>query len=94
MASSRGSFASNTLHGTAITKKHVRVVVDQIVAGFVEDSCSVRLGDSETDGIGKTLAERASGDFNARSIVGLGVSRSDAVNLLRCGVSGRFQEGC
>jgi hypothetical protein len=59
------------------------VVVDQLVAGLVEDGCGVLLGDGETDGVGETLTERASGDFNTGGIVRLGVAGGDAVNLLR-----------
>jgi hypothetical protein len=42
----------------------------------------VGLGHGETDGIGETLAERASGDFDTGSVVGLRVTGCDAVDLL------------
>ena len=82
MTGSGGSLAGNTLHGAAITEEHKCVVVDQVEAGLVEDSRGMRLRDSETDGIGETLAERASGDLNTRSVVSFGVARGDAVDLL------------
>jgi hypothetical protein len=85
VTSSRSSLAGNTLHGAAITEEHVSVVVDQIEAGLVENGCSMRLRNSKTDGIGETLSERTGGDFNARSIVGLGMTGCDAVDLLRPG---------
>jgi hypothetical protein len=78
----RRSLAGNALHGAAIAEEHEGVVVDQLEPGLVEDSRSVRLANGKTDGIGETLTERASGDFNAGSIVGLGVTGCDAVDLL------------
>jgi hypothetical protein len=79
---SGGGLAGNTLHSATITEEHVHVVVDQLVAGLVEDGGGVLLGDSETDGIGETLTERASGDLDTGGVVGLGVTGSDAVDLL------------
>lgn len=58
------------------------MVVDQLEAGLVEDGASVGLGHGETDGIGETLAEGASGDLDTRGVVGLGVAGCDAVDLL------------
>jgi hypothetical protein len=58
------------------------VVVDQFEAGLVEDSRRVRLGNGETDGIGETLAERASGDLDTRGIMRFRVTGADAVDLL------------
>ena len=78
----RGCLASNTLHSAAITEEHVCVVVDEVEAGLVEDGCGMRLRNSETDGIGETLTERASGDLNTGGVVGLGVAGCDAVDLL------------
>jgi hypothetical protein len=44
MAGSGGSLAGNALHSAAIAEEAVCVVVDQIIAGLVEDSGSVLLG--------------------------------------------------
>jgi hypothetical protein len=77
-----GGLGGNTLHNTAITEEHVGVVVEQIEAGLVVDTTGVGLGHGETDGVGKTLAERTSGDLNTGGVVGLGVTGGDAVNLL------------
>jgi len=41
----------------------------------------MRLGTRKTDRIGETLAERAGGDLNARSIVCFRVAGSDAVHM-------------
>jgi hypothetical protein len=79
---SGGSLASNTLHGAAITEEHVDVVVDQLVAGLVEDGSSVLLSNGETDGIGETLTKRASSDLDTGGVVRLGVTGGDAVDLL------------
>jgi hypothetical protein len=78
-----GGLAGNALHGAAIAEESVCVVVDKLVAGLVEDGGSVPLGHGETDGIGETLAKRTGGDLNAGSVVSLGVTRRDAVDLLR-----------
>jgi hypothetical protein len=58
------------------------VVVDQLETGLVEDGGSVPLGNGETDGIGETLAQRTGGDLNTGRVMGLGVTGSDAVDLL------------
>ena len=82
VTSQRSSLAGNTLHRAAISEERVGVVVDQLKAGLVEDGSSVPLSNGETNGIGETLAQRTSCDFNARGVVRLGVARSDAVDLL------------
>ena len=58
------------------------MVVDQLVAGLVEDGGGVLLSNGETDGVGETLTERASGNLNTGGVVGLGVAGGDAVDLL------------
>jgi hypothetical protein len=55
VSSSASCLASNTFHGTAIAKKDVGVVVDQIIARLVEDGTSVSLRNSKTDRVGETL---------------------------------------
>ena len=79
---SGGSLAGNALHSAAIAEEHVCVVVDEVESGLVEDGCGMRLRNSKTDGIGETLAERASCDLNTGGVVSFGVTRSDAVDLL------------
>lgn len=68
MTSGRRSLGGNTLHETAVAKEHVCVVIDEVIAGFVENSSGVRLSNCKTNGIGKTLTEGTSGDLNTRSI--------------------------
>jgi len=77
-----GGLGGDTLHGAAITEEGVGVVVNEIKAGLVEDTSSVSLGNSQTDGIGETLAKRTSGDLNAGGVMSLGVTGGDAVDLL------------
>lgn len=77
-----GSLAGNTLHSTSITEEDVGVVVDQVVSGLVEDSSGVLLSNGQTDSVGETLTQRTSGDLDTRGVVRLGVTGSDAVNLL------------
>ena len=81
VTSSGGGLRGNTLHGAAITEEAVGVVVDKLVAGLVEGGSGLTLSHGETDGVGETLTERASGDLNAGGVVGLGVTRGLAVNL-------------
>lgn len=78
----RGGLRGDALHGTSITEEAVGVVVDQVVSGLVEDGTGVSLGNGKTDGVGETLAERTSGNLNTGGVVGLGVTRKNAVNLL------------
>lgn len=78
-----GSLAGNTLHSTAITEEGVGEVVEQLVAGLVEDTTGVGLGNGQTNSVGETLAKRTSGDLNTGGVVGLGVTGGDAVELLQ-----------
>jgi hypothetical protein len=77
-----GGLGGDTLHGAAITKEGVSVVVEQLKAGLVEDTTGVGLGDGETNSVGETLAERTSGDLNTGGVVGLGVTGGDTAELL------------
>lgn len=77
-----GGLGGDTLHGAAITEEHVGVVVDELIAGLVEDASGVSLGNGQTNGVGETLAKRTSGDLNTGGVVSLGVTGGDAVELL------------
>ena len=77
------SLRGDTLHSTAVTEEGVCVVVEQLVAGLVEDGGRVPLSNGKTDGVGETLAEGTSGDLDTGGVVSLRVTRSDGVNLLR-----------
>lgn len=79
--------AGDTLHQAAVAEEAVCVVVDNVESGLVENSAGVSLGHGETNGVADTLAEGASGDLNAGSVVRLGVARGDAVQCLKRGVS-------
>lgn len=82
MASSRGGLTGDTLHGTAITKEDIGVIVGELIARLVEHTSGVSLGNGKTDCVGEALSERAGSDFNTGSIVGLRMTRSYAVDLL------------
>lgn len=82
MASHASSLAGNTLHGAAITEEGVGVVVEELVAGLVEDTTGVGLGNGQTNGVGETLTKGTGGDLNARGVVSFGVTGGDAVELL------------
>lgn len=79
----RGSFAGNTFHSTAITEEAVGVVVEEVIAGLVECTSSLSLGNGKTNGVGETLTERTSGDLNTGGVVSFGVTGSLAVKLLQ-----------
>jgi hypothetical protein len=79
------SLAGNTLHSATVTEEHEYMVVDQLEVGLVEDGRGVLLSNGETDGVGETLAERASGDLDTGCVVGFGVAGCDAVDLLELG---------
>lgn len=83
-------FGSDTFHSTAITKEDKGVVVDQLVARFVEDSGSVGLSNGKTDCICKTLAKRTCGHLNTWCVVGLWVTWADAVDCLLHHISTSF----
>lgn len=82
MPSSARSFASNTLHSTAITEKGKRVIVDQFKTGLIEFGSRMGLCDGKTNGVGETLAKRACGDLNTWGILCFWMTRGDAVNAL------------
>lgn len=76
-------FASNTLHSTSIAEEAVCVVVDKIEPRLVEYPGGVSLRDSKTDSVAEPLTKRAGSDLNTWSVMGLGVTRSDAVYVLK-----------
>lgn len=77
------SFTCDTFHSAAITEEKVCVVGKEIKARLVEFSGALGLCDSQTDGIRETLTEWTSGDFYTGCVVSFGVTRCDAVDLLR-----------
>ena len=68
MTSSRSCLGSNTLHSTSITKVQIRVIVNEVISGLIEDGSGVGLSNSKTDSVRETLTERTSGNLNARGI--------------------------
>lgn len=82
VTSQGGSLAGNTLHQATIAEEAVCVVVNQVKAGLVEGSGGVSLGHGQTDSVGDTLTQGASGDLNAGGVMGLRVTGSSAVNRL------------
>lgn len=79
VASSAGSFTSNALHRTTISKECEGMVVDQLEARLVELGSCVGLCNRKTDGVCKTLAEGTSSYFYARCILSFGMTGCDAV---------------
>lgn len=87
VAGQRACLARDTLHQATITEEAVCVVVDQVEARLVVDGSGVGLGNGETDSVADSLAQRAGGDLDTWGVVGLGVARSDAVNMLQARLS-------
>lgn len=83
MTGRAGSFTSNALHGTSISKKGESMVIDQIETRLVELSSGVGLRNGQANGVSETLTKRSSSDFNSRCILSFWVPGGDAVNLLR-----------
>lgn len=90
MTSHGGGLTGDTLHSAAIAEEGVGVVVEELVAGLVEDTSGVSLGNGQTDGVGETLAERTSGDLDTGGVVSLGVTGGGAVELLAGEISALF----
>lgn len=82
MTSSAGSFTSNALHSATISKECKGVVIDELKSWLIELGSGMGLCDCKTDGIGKTLAEGASSNFDTGCILSFGVTRCDAINCL------------
>jgi len=82
MASSGSCFRSNTFHSTAITKEAEGVVVDKLVTWLVEDCGGVGLSNGKTDCICEALTKGTCGHLDTWCIVGLWVTRADAVDCL------------
>ena len=62
-------FAGNPLHETPITSEDVGVIVNEVEAIPVVNSCQVRLSDSETNGVGEPLAKGSSSHLNAYRVI-------------------------
>src|SRR5581483_3138541 len=81
MAGERGALLRNAFHEIAIAADEVGIVIDDFVTRAVEVSGEPRFGDRKSETVGKTLAERASGDFDAGGIAAFGVAGSAAAPL-------------
>jgi hypothetical protein len=79
VTSQRCSLTCNTLHQASVTQKDICVVVDQVETRLVKFASSMVLGNGQTNSIGETLSERTSGNLNAISIVGFGVTWGNAI---------------
>lgn len=92
MTSGTSCLAGNALHCTSITENGEGVVVDQFEARLVEHGTSVCLSDGETNSIGESLSERSCCDFDAFGIMGFGMARRNAVNVLEATMISRCQQ--
>lgn len=68
MTGGRRSLGGNAFHETTVAEEHVCVVIDEVIAGLVENSSRVCLSNCKTNGIGETLTEGTSGDLDTRGI--------------------------
>ena len=72
----------NTLHSTTISKETEGMVIDKLEAWLVEDSGGVSLRHGKTDGIGKSLTKRSSGDFDTPNLMCFWMPGCNAVDVL------------
>lgn len=82
VTSQRAGLARDTLHQATIAEEAVCIVVNQVETVLVKCSSSVCLCHGQTDGVADTLTKGTGCDLNAGSVVGLGVTGCDAVDLL------------
>lgn len=82
VASSLDSLESNTLLQAGIANHAPRRVVDELIAWAVVGGSQVLGGHGHTNGIGNTLTQGTSGNFNTL-ILNLGVTRADGVMSIR-----------
>ncbi len=81
MAGQRGRFAGHALHQVAVADDRPGAMVDHRMAVAVVARRQVRLADRHADRVRQALAERAGGDFDARRVAVLGMSRRLAAPL-------------
>src|SRR5438093_580118 len=74
----RARLGPHAFHEIAVACEHVGVVVDERVAGAVEASGQVSLGDGHPDGVAEPLTERTRGRLDAGGEVALGMPRGAA----------------
>ena len=73
VAGQRRSFGRHAFHQVAVADKGPGAVVDRRVAVAVVAGREMRLGDRHADGVCQALAQRASGDLDARGVATLRV---------------------
>ncbi len=78
MAGERDRFLADAFHQVAVGGEHISRVIDDIAA---EQSGEVALGDRHADRIGKSLAERPGGGFDAGRVAMLRVARRERAEL-------------
>jgi hypothetical protein len=87
VAGSAGSFASNALHGTPVSKEAESVIVDKVKTRLIEYGSRMCLSNCEADSICEALTQRSRGDFDAWSVMGFWMTWSDAIDMLEAGNS-------
>jgi hypothetical protein len=75
-------FARNALLCTSVPEEDICVIVDYLEPRFIESCCGIGLSNGETDGVGKSLAKRASGDLDSRGVMGFRMSWRNAIQRL------------
>lgn len=64
-----GCFACNTFHSAPITEESKCVVIDQLITRLIEYCGGMSLRNGKTNGIGKPLSERTSGDLDTCNLM-------------------------
>ena len=78
----RRCLAGDALHGAAIAKKAVGVVVDNFEARPVEDRACMGLCNGKTNSIAEALPEGTRGDLDTIGVMRFRMTGRDAVDLL------------
>src|SRR4029078_11373909 len=68
MSGERSGFIANSFHKVAITANTIRVMVNESMTGAIEARGEPGLGHRQTNRISESLAERAGGHFDTRSM--------------------------
>ena len=81
-------FVGNTFHHAAIAHEYVGIVIDDVVAAFIEVGCQGLFRNRHAHRIGDALSQRAGGGFHARGVAvfrmawGLGVQLAEILQIV------------
>lgn len=89
MTGNASGLASHTFLKTSITTEDISKVLHDLEPVLVKGGTDMSFGDSETNGVGETLTQRTSGDFDTVSMMvfrvswGLGIDLTEIFQVLK-----------